>query len=83
MRCEGWRKPGSFMTFGPRHWEQCSNEAIVMIKFERKGENQILPACAQCWQDCIDNRDPSMRILEVTPILKEVDTGSDMEAEGQ
>ncbi len=62
MRCEGYRKYGSFMTFGPRQWEQCKDEGIVMIKFERDGEEQTLPACAKCWQDCIDT---GLKIIEV------------------
>jgi hypothetical protein len=68
MRCEGYRKYGSFMTLGPRKWKQCENEAIVMIRFEDRKEEQTLPACAACWQDCIDTK---LHILEVTPIKKE------------
>ncbi len=75
MRCEGYYKYGSFMTFGPRRWEQCENEAIVMIRFidqqnnnnyEGEGQERTLPACAKCWQQCITDH---MEILEVTPIL--------------
>jgi hypothetical protein len=67
MRCEGYRKYGNFMTLGPREWKQCENESIVMIRFECDGKEQTLPACAECWKDCIDTK---LHILEVTPIIE-------------
>ena len=70
MRCEGWVLPGSFMTLGPRTWRQCEKEGIVMIKF-KQGEEEIntLPACAECWQRCID--EDNIEILSVEPIKKD------------
>lgn len=67
MRCEGWRRYGGMMTFGPVEWKQCENEGVVMIKFERDGKEQTLPACMECWQECIDTK---VHILEVIPIKK-------------
>lgn len=66
MRCEGYRKYGNFMTLGPRQWVQCENDGIVMIKFLDGNEETTLPACAECWDDCIKGK---LNILEVTPII--------------
>ena len=65
MRCEGYRKKGSFMTLGPREWKQCEKEATVQIKFEEDGEVKSLPACNDCWKDCIDFK---IKIIEVFPL---------------
>lgn len=27
-QCEGWRRRGGMMTFGPVKWSQCSNDAL-------------------------------------------------------
>jgi hypothetical protein len=67
MRCQGYRKYGSFMTFGPRSWEQCENEAIAMLEVKQEGAVESLPGCAICWQDAIDTH---IEILNVHPILE-------------
>ena len=68
MRCEGYVKPGSFMTLGPRKWKQCLNDAIVTIEFEQDDEGMAtLPGCAMCWQRCKDSE--NIKILSVAPII--------------
>lgn len=55
QQCEGYRMYGSFMTFGPRKWERCKNNAefFITTKLESGGAS-TLPGCAQCLQDCKD-----------------------------
>jgi hypothetical protein len=64
VRCEGWRRYGGAFTLGPVRWEQCSNEAIVMLTVKQeKVEN--LPACKACWQEAIDKK---IEIVKAEPI---------------
>ena len=73
MRCEGWTLPGSFMTFGPRTWRQCDNEAIVMLEVEQeKTEKQ--PACAACWKKGIKK---GIKILSVEPLNDNASTSEE------
>ena len=65
MRCEGWRRYGGAFTFGPVEWKQCAKDGIVLIRFMDGKEERTLPACFECWQECIDNK---VKILEVSPI---------------
>ncbi len=66
MKCEGWTLPGSFMTFGPRTWCQCKNEAVVMLEVKQeKVEKQ--PACIDCWKKAIKIK-KGITILSVEPI---------------
>ncbi len=65
MRCEGWRRYGGAFTFGPVKWAQCDNNAIVVLRVEQE-KIEELPACAECWQEALDNK---MEILEVKPII--------------
>jgi hypothetical protein len=64
-RCEGWRRHGGAFTFGPVKWEQCESEGVVMIRFIEDGEERTLPACMECWQECIQT---GVQIVEVTPM---------------
>ena len=48
MRCEGYRRTGGAFTLGPVKWEQCKNDAVVMMEFKHDGEVQTLPACREC-----------------------------------
>lgn len=70
MRCEGYRKYGSFMTLGPRVWRQCENEAIALLEIEQDGKVETLPGCDVCWQEAIDR---GIKILSVRPIAKAED----------
>lgn len=65
MRCEGYRRYGGAFTFGPVRWEQCHREGIVMIKFVIDGQEKTLPACMECWKECIEGK---LKILEVIPM---------------
>lgn len=64
-RCEGWRRHGGVLTFGLPKWEQCPENATVMLTFKRDGKTETLPACPRCWQECIDT---GLKILKATPI---------------
>ena len=68
MRCEGYRRNGGMMTFGPVKWEQCKNDATVIITVVQDGEKQTLPGCGECWQEAIDNK---ITILSVEPLKAE------------
>ena len=61
-RCEGYARHGDTFTMG---WTQCENASVVMIRFMELEQERILPACAKCWQLCIDNK---VDIVEVWPI---------------
>lgn len=64
-RCEGWRRYGGAFTLGPVTWEQCKENGIVMLTFERDGKQQTLPACKVCWQEYIDTK---LKIISAIPI---------------
>ena len=82
MRCEGYIKPGSFMTLGPRYWRQCEAEAIVTIEFEQGDEGTAtLPGCAECWQRCKESKD--IKILSVAPINTNKPLDSDAKGPAQ
>jgi len=68
MRCEGWIRPGSFMTLGPRKWEQCENTGIVLLTVVQEGKEETLPACSKCWQDVIDS---GIEIVKAEPIKEQ------------
>ena len=63
--CHCYRRYGSAFTLGPAKWEQCKNESSVMLTFEDEGKIKILPACSECWKECIQNK---VKILEVEPL---------------
>ena len=65
-RCEGWRRHGGVWTFGPVKWEQCTNEAEVMLTVKQEGKKETLPACKTCWQEAIDNE--GIEIISAAPI---------------
>ena len=66
MKCEGFRKRGSFMTLGPVRWEQCEEEATVSIKVKQDGEISTFPACVTCWKEAINTKE--IEIIEVVPL---------------
>lgn len=67
MQCEGWRRTGGAFTFGPVKWEQCKNNAIVMITVTQDGKTETLPACVECWNECINTK---IKISEVKPLVE-------------
>jgi len=69
MRCEGYRRRGGALTLGPVRWEQCNNEAIVILTVKQE-KIEKLPSCSICWQECINNK---IQINSVDPISKEVE----------
>ena len=66
-QCEGWRRKGGMFTFGPVHWSQCENNAIVTITVKQDGTKQKpLPACKKCWHECIESKD--IAVILVVPL---------------
>src|ERR1700749_4394239 len=66
-RCEGWRRRGGVFTLGPVVWEQCDQRGLVRITFIDNGKNRTLPACARCWNECIET---GLEIIKTVPITK-------------
>ena len=66
MQCEGWRRYGGIMTFGPPRWEQCKNEATINMTVEQEGKVSTLPACNICWNEAIER---DMKIIKTEPII--------------
>lgn len=64
-RCEGWRRHGGAFTFGPVTWKQCENKGIVTLKFKDGEKVKTLPACKECWAECLAN---GITIIEARPI---------------
>ncbi len=67
MKCEGWRKEGGAFSLGPVTWEQCKNDATVMIKLQQEGEVSTLPGCQKCWKECIANKE--IKVVSVASIV--------------
>lgn len=65
-QCSGERRFGGAFTFGPVVWRQCENTAIAMLTVRHSDKTtQELPACAICWQECLDT---NIEIVRATPI---------------
>ena len=62
-RCEGWRRHGGAFTFGPVKWEQCENDATVMLTVIQDGKQTVQPACQECWQEGSDNE--KIKVMKV------------------
>jgi hypothetical protein len=65
-QCSGYRRRGGAFTFGPVTWEQCPNTGMVMLTVKQEDGETTEPACAKCWQECIDT---GVTIVDVKPIL--------------
>lgn len=53
IQCEGWRRYGGAFTFGPVKWEQCRENATVMVTIKQGAEDvKTLPACDHCLREC-------------------------------
>lgn len=65
MICEGFRRYGGAFTLGTPYWEQCKEEATVLITFSNNAGTHVLPGCAKCWAECIENK---LNIVSVIPI---------------
>lgn len=68
MRCEGWRRYGGAFTLGPVHWEQCKEEATVILNLKQKGKVQELPSCSTCWAEAMHH--PEIRVIDAIPITR-------------
>lgn len=63
-QCEGWRRYGGAFSLGGVRWEQCKNEAVVLLKVEQE-KVQTLPACLECWNEA---KAKGIKILSTEPI---------------
>ena len=63
VRCEGWRRIGGAMSFGPPEWTQCENNAVVMLDVVQDKKREKLPACQTCLQEALATR--SVNVLAV------------------
>lgn len=52
-RCEGYRRHGGAFTCGPVSWEQCGNDAVVLLDVKNPDGSKIekSPACQVCWDE--------------------------------
>lgn len=65
IQCEGWRRYGGAFTLGPVKWEQCKNEAVIVLTMKQDGEVQEWPACLDCW---IEGQKKGIEIISSKPI---------------
>lgn len=54
MQCEGWQRTGGAFSFGPVKWEQCEEEATVMLTSVQQKVESTLPACQKYWTEAIE-----------------------------
>ena len=66
VKCEGMRRRGGAFTLGPVEWEQCSNDAIVMLKVKQDDGTGEFPGCDACWRECRETK--GMKVLEARPL---------------
>ncbi len=64
-RCEGWRRYGGAFTLGPVRWEQCPNEAVVLLEIRQKGVHMAEPACMECWKEAMQT---GIEVVKAIPI---------------
>lgn len=67
MRCEGYRRYGGAFSLGPVTWEQCKEEAAVIMKCEQEKKVSTFPACFTCWEEAIKT---GIKIINVKTIPK-------------
>lgn len=66
IRCDGWRRHGSAFSLGPITWEQCGNDAVVLLTIEQEGKIvNDSPACAVCWEE---SRSLGIKQIDAKPI---------------
>lgn len=66
-QCEGWRRYGGIFTLGPVKWKRCESVGVVLLKVRQTGVVKRVPACQECWNECIKN---GIEIIEATPIIQ-------------
>lgn len=73
--CGGMRRYGGAFSFGPVQWVKCDQKPTVVIQIKQEeGLVENVPACTQCWKECIDKK---MNILKVEPIIQNEETKKD------
>jgi len=66
IRCEGYRRYGGAFTLGPVKWEQCKENATVMITIEQDGKVSDFPACNTCGEE---GRQKGLKQIAAKPII--------------
>lgn len=66
VRCEGWHRDGGAFSLGPVEWKQCKAEGTVMLTLSQDGEIEELPACQNCWNECLETK--GIEVLSSKPI---------------
>ena len=70
MKCEGYRKKGGLMAFGPVKWVRCKKSAIVLLTgTQGKNKKFKIPACITCWDEALSHE--GIKILSTKPLKKE------------
>ena len=60
-------------------WEQCKEEATVMLKVKQDKEKATeQPICKTCWEECRET--PGIKILDVRPLTKKEKARASVEA---
>jgi len=76
-QCEGYRRHGGAFTLGPVRWEQCSNDATVMLHLIQDGKEKTFPACPVCWNEALENGDQwKIKVLNAKPIMEVTDVAN-------
>lgn len=66
-KCGGWRRHGSFMSFGVPEWVRCKEEPTVMLTIKQGKEPIVtMPSCPTCWTECIEHRD--IKVIKAEPM---------------
>lgn len=74
MRCEAWRKYGAFQMGAPAGWQQCRNDAVVILEIE-DGEDSTgqSPVCQHCKEEALQQEGTKiLKELELTEALPKV-----------
>jgi hypothetical protein len=66
--CGGWRRYGGAFTLSPIKWEKCKETPTVMLWFKQHGRVDVMPACNECWAECINT---GITITRAEPIKVE------------
>ncbi len=68
QRCEGMRRHGGALSFGPPTWYQCTEKPTVMLTVKQgKEKKKTLPACDICWAECISTS--GITVIKAKPIV--------------
>lgn len=68
-QCDAWRRRGGAFTLGPVQWEQCKNDAVVLLTVRNPDGSVVTdsPACMECWKEGQETE--GMKQLAAKPIV--------------